>query len=120
MVRSVHVYPNDKFDYSKKFEDLYFGEQETKSQWTPIRNYDWILMRDIPELNEIGFKKGDLYFEVTGKEPDFLKSCMDCVSDPGDTHPATIKNEKGKYLYMQDDQFLTCWVDYTPVMAGNS
>ena len=25
MVRSVHYYPNDKFDYSEKFNDLYFG-----------------------------------------------------------------------------------------------
>ena len=90
MVRSVHYYPNDQFNYSEKFNDLYFGELDTKSQWTEIRNYDWMLIRDIPEK---GYKKGDLYFDIFGTEPDFLKYCMDCVSDPGTTKPATVKNE---------------------------
>ena len=31
MVRSVHYYPNDEFDYAEKFKDLYFGEMQTTS-----------------------------------------------------------------------------------------
>jgi hypothetical protein len=63
MVRSVHYYPDDKFDYERAFEKLYFYEGETESHWAPVRNYDWILVRDDPQN---GYKKGDLYFEVTG------------------------------------------------------